>query len=136
MEQLKTSLKLFGSSGNLLGLGIFLGSIALLSGCYYDNEEYLYGDQNACNPVNVSYGAEVAPILETNCLACHSGAGASGGIALDTYDQVMVYVDSGQLMCSISHGDGCSPMPQNAAQLLPCSIQTIDQWIGEGSPDN
>ncbi|HZA37199.1 MAG TPA: c-type cytochrome domain-containing protein, partial [Vicinamibacterales bacterium] len=42
------------------------------------------------------YARDVVPILEANCVRCHSPAQQEGGLLLDTYDDLVKGGDSGQ----------------------------------------
>lgn len=106
-----------------------------LSSCYYDVEEELY-TSTGCDYTNISYTATVLPILIDNCLSCHSNASNSGNISLEGYDKVKTYVDNGELLGSIKHASGYSPMPKNLAPLLDCEITKIEYWINQGAPNN
>jgi hypothetical protein len=105
------------------------------SGCYYDVEEELYPD-TGCRVQNMSYQADILPILTSRCYVCHSAAANNGGISLEGYASLQRYVDNGQLLGAIRHDGGFSPMPKNAPQLPACQIEQIQAWIATGAPDN
>lgn len=107
----------------------------MLSSCYKDNEEDLYPDNN-CNTTNVSFSATVWPAINNNCVSCHSGAGASAGIRLGNYNEVVAAVDGGRFLGAIKHENGFSAMPQGAAKLSDCAISQIDAWIAQGKLNN
>lgn len=109
--------------------------VSFLTGCYYDNEEKLYGMQ-ACPTEDVTFSGTIAPILSSNCLSCHSESLRSGGIALETYAQVKAVADQGALLGAVTHSSGFSPMPKNAPQLSDCNIDAIRQWVEAGSLNN
>ncbi|MBL0357794.1 MAG: hypothetical protein IPP72_13315 [Chitinophagaceae bacterium] len=91
---------------------------------------------SACDSSQFTYAAKVKPILQTNCLGCHSGVAASGGyIPLDTYDGVKEQALFGTLYISINH-TGTYPMPKNGAKLSDCKIAVVRKWIESGAPDN
>ena len=115
--------------------GFILISIVTITSCYYDNEETLY-PPTECMTTNMSYQADVSPIISNNCLVCHSAAAHLGDIILEGYTEVKKYVDSGQLMGAINHEDGFSPMPSEAPKLDDCSIEKIESWIADGALDN
>lgn len=110
----------------------------ILASCAKDNEEDLYppiGDN--CNTENVSYTQTVVPILNNNnCVSCHAGAGASGGIQLDSHNAVAAAAASGRLLGAIKHEAGYSAMPQGGSKLSDCEISQIDAWIAQGAFDN
>ena len=117
---------------------ILSGSLASLSGCYNDTEEQLYG-ASVCNLDIVTYALSVQPIISNNCYACHSQANApanGSGIVLEGYAKLIIAVNNGLLVESISHGPNASPMPKNAPKLSDCKINTIKKWIESGALNN
>jgi hypothetical protein len=113
-------------------------SLVTFSGCYYDNEEYLYG-KIPCDVTAVTYSVTVSTILATHCYNCHgtaTGNASGAGIILDSYAKLKPYVTNGKLMGSISHAGGYSPMPKGATKLSSCDIQKIQAWITAGAPEN
>ena len=115
---------------------LLTGLALLLPSCYNDNEEYLYPDTAACDTSNVSYIADVAPVLTQNCNACHGGAAPQAGIRTDNYDDLMIVVGNGKFGGAINHQTGFSPMPQNGPKLNSCDLAKINQWIANGAPNN
>ncbi len=112
-------------------LALFLVS---LMACYYDKEEILYPGNTACDTTNVRYSIQIQGIISQNCLPCHSAVTASGGIALETYDQVKTMVQNGRVPAAINHQQGSSPMPKSAPKLSDCKIKTIEIWQQQGCP--
>lgn len=109
--------------------------VMLASGCYYDVEEEIYPTIE-CQTMDMSYMDDILPIIETNCLACHSAAANFGNITLEGFDQMRKYVDDGSLIGVIRHESGFSPMPKNQAMLLNCEIEKIEAWIANGASNN
>lgn len=87
-----------------------------------------------CDTTNVTYSTTIFSIIENSCLACHRAS--SGGTNLSDYTHVKASVDLGKFYCSITHGSGCSPMPQGSAALSNCRIKQIKKWIDSGAPNN
>ena len=110
-------------------------AFVFLSSCYYDNEEYLYGE-DACVDGDATYAGVVSGIIQRNCLSCHSQSVASGGIILDNYNSVSLHAKSGRLLGAITHASGFSPMPKNAARLSDCNINAIKSWVESGALNN
>lgn len=110
--------------------------LVTVSGCYYDKEELLYPNFGICDTAAVKYSTTVLPIITANCYSCHAGNFPSGGIKLDTYNDIRVHATSGRLYGAISHSNGFQPMPQNAPMLSTCKIQAIKKWIDDGAPNN
>lgn len=91
---------------------------------------------SGCDTVNVTFTAAVRPVLQNNCVACHSGAFPSGGIILSTYAGVKAVADNGKLVGAIAHQSGFIPMPQGGARLPDCQISQIRAWVNKGAPNN
>jgi len=108
----------------------------LLTGCYYDVEEELYPATVSCDTSNVTYSLTVKPIIDDNCIVCHSQASQQGSVVLETYNDIQVYASSGQLLGAIKHESGFSPMPQGGAKLSDCNILKIEKWVSSGIPNN
>lgn len=114
---------------------ILVGLVAV-SGCYYDSEEYLYPTPtggNACDTTTVSFSNRLMPIINNNCLSCHSTSLALGGIALETHADVTANIDL--IIPAIDH-TGPHPMPQGGAKLPNCDIAAFVAWRDHGAQDN
>jgi hypothetical protein len=120
----------------ILKLKWFMVFALLVTGCYYDNEEDLYGTVTCTPNPNASFTVDVLPILNIKCNNCHAGTSPSGGIKLNSYTEVIKYVEDGSLMGSINHASGYSAMPKNGGKLPPCEIQVIQDWIDAGALNN
>ncbi len=107
----------------------------LLSSCYYDVEEDLYGPLD-CNPIDVSYSTDIGSIMENYCNSCHNLGTQSGGVRTDNYRELKIVADNGRLLGSIKHEDGFTAMPQGVDLLSSCNISKIEVWITEGTKDN
>jgi hypothetical protein len=120
----------------IIGLFCLLFLVIISSNsCYYDKEELLY-PQTTCDSATVTYSGTIIPILLSNCNGCHSGSTPSAGINFSAYAGVKSQVDNGQFLGSVSHANGYSPMPKNAAKLNNCNIAKIRKWVAAGAPNN
>ena len=118
-----------------VSLYIFILSGLFVISCFYDNEEELY-PENTCITEAMSYSGNVLPILEDNCYSCHDQASNQGGVTLEGYINLKVYVDNGKLLGVIKHEPGFPEMPQNSPQLGGCQIAKIEAWINQGALEN
>jgi hypothetical protein len=108
----------------------------------------------------VSYSADVQPILDNYCIECHSGAGegeAASGFAVDDYDAVMTGTKFGKVVVPGSSAssslylvvaqktDPKIHMPPHHDESLaegrgfPLSrenIEAIATWIDQGAKNN
>jgi hypothetical protein len=121
-----------------LSIVTFVTILLCGASCYYDNEEALYPSVNAtCDTANVTFSGTIVPLLDNNCLSCHSNAmaaSAGNGIRLEDYANVLsrAAVISG----SINHSGTHSPMPKNSSKLKACLITQFDIWLRNGTPNN
>lgn len=81
----------------------------------------------------VTYDDDVAPIINTNCVGCHSGPSANAGLQLDGYANVRAAAEQGNLVNRINNAS--NPMPPSG-QLPPETRQIIDQWVADGFLEN
>lgn len=94
------------------------------------------GSGNGCDTANMQYAANVRPILQANCYSCHGNGASSGGVTLDSYNGVKAQVNNGNLIGTITHASGYSPMPRGGAKLSDCDINKIRGWIARGALNN
>lgn len=81
----------------------------------------------------VTYDDDVAAIINTNCVSCHSGPNANAGLQLTGYANVRAAAEQGNLVNRINNS--ANPMPPSG-QLPPATRQIIDQWIIDGYLEN
>lgn len=124
----------------VLCLGLFIWS----TGCKNDKDDTPPitkdddngGGGNGCDTSFIpSYATRVLPILQNNCLGCHSAAGASGGIVLSNYTQAKN--NAAKLIPSVNHPAGLpnsKKMPPGG-KLNECDIVIINRWANSGFPE-
>jgi len=88
-----------------------------------------------CNLENVSFAADIAPIVSNNCVSCHSGASPNAGVRLTTYAEITAIAESGRLSNVLTGSNGAPQMPPGGT-LGNCSIDKIEKWINDGYPNN
>ncbi len=89
-----------------------------------------------CDTSNVSFSANIQPLINSYCKGCHSGSSPQGNVSLDNYNNIKTYADNGQLLGSVKWSPGYTPMPYNQPQLDTCYIKQIEIWIKNGAPNN
>ncbi len=82
--------------------------------------------------INITFSGTIFPLIQSNCLGCHSSTGTN----LIGYDSIYKQVINGKLNCTVNHLSGCLPMPQNGQMLCPGKIAQIKKWIDSGAPNN
>jgi hypothetical protein len=111
--------------------------IVSLSSCYYDNEEELYPFDNCNLPQEISYAADVEPIISSSCAVsgCHVQGGEGNGV-FDSYQAVAAKIDNGNGVFSnrvFEVGDMAGPSYGN---LADCEVETLRKWVEQGAPNN
>jgi hypothetical protein len=87
-----------------------------------------------CDTLNINFDKSIMPILQANCIACHSAKQSSGGVDLSTYEKIVPYITNGKLYGSIMHLAGYKPMPTVSSQLSKCDLATIRKWLVDSYP--
>ncbi len=88
-----------------------------------------------CATENMSFSADIQPILASNCVSCHNGPGGNGGVNLATYQGVKTAVDTRGLLATIKHDAGVYNMPPGA-KMPDCNVKKIEEWIAQGMANN
>jgi hypothetical protein len=121
-------------------IAVGVGLTFMTAGCYYDNEEDLYGNgpDNPCDTSQVSFIKDIQPIIVQMCgyNGCHGESFPSDNIALNNYDNIVNTVSPELLLSSIAHDGNASNMPKNGNKLPDCDIAKIEKWINDGQPNN
>jgi hypothetical protein len=120
---------------------IFPALVLIFSGCYYNNQEALYGKPDGnCNATMAMYSMDILPILQTNCFSCHSAAavagGDGGGHNFEIFSVVQTMALNGKLVGSVDHLPGYIPMPQFGNKISNCDISKIKTWVNTGALNN
>ncbi len=77
----------------------------------------------------ISYKSDIAPMMSTYCVSCHSSGQANGGVNLSSYSSVSS--NASRSLSSIKSGS-MPPMgsiPDSLVQKLSC-------WISQGKANN
>lgn len=121
----------------------------LLSGCYYDRADHLYGQGGASDggggggvmpcdtTLVVSFAGNLLPILDTHCNNCHSATAPDGGLDLTSHEGVSQSGNVGSLVSRLRLPmSDLGSMPQNGVPLPECDIVLFELWIAQGAPNN
>ncbi|MDX2284974.1 MAG: c-type cytochrome domain-containing protein [Bacteroidia bacterium] len=90
----------------------------------------------SCDTAGVTFSGFVQPLIQSNCIGCHRGAAAGGGIRLETHAQVQVVSLNGNFFGAINHQPGFVAMPIGAAKLPACTLLKVKTWISKGALNN
>jgi hypothetical protein len=119
----------------LSSLALVIVVLFVTFSCSKKNEQEL-GVGAVCDTNNMSYSADIIPILESICFSCHGNGLSENGINFDTYSGVKAVADNGKLVGAISHAAGFVAMPQSAPKLSDCNINKIKSWVNAGAANN
>jgi len=122
----------------LVALGLFVSFVFLClpAGCYWDNEEDLYGPDPTtnCDTVGMRYSVEIRTIMAENCDKCHLSSSATySGIPYENHAQFKAVATNGKLLDRINNQ--AAPMPETGLMSL-CNRLKIEAWVKAGSPNN
>ena len=114
---------------------LFVAALSI-NACTYNTEEELY-PTDECNTVAMSLGTDISPILDNySCNSCHSSTSNAGGVDLEGYTNLKIWVDNGRLLGSMKHDGATSPMPKAAPKMAQCDIDKVEAWITQGAQNN
>ncbi|ARU41868.1 hypothetical protein CCB80_12245 [Armatimonadetes bacterium Uphvl-Ar1] len=95
--------------------------------------------------VTVSFKEDINPLIQANCLGCHSGPKAKEGIDMSSYELLTTSGEHGaiikpgdsssSLMIKAMTGDGVDIMPP-AGKLPDDKIELVAQWIDAGAKND
>jgi len=124
-------MKQFAFAAVLLLFGL---TLAVQPACYFDNEEELYGlTTGTCDTAGIKYSVHIKPLIDANCIVCHSPNGVQSSTPLDNYADLKILADNDKLVGRTN--DAGSPMPQSG--LLPeCDRLKIRAWVTAGALNN
>jgi WD40 repeat protein len=90
-----------------------------------------------------SFSADIAPILQKNCLACHTSSTKMGGLVMDSYDSlikggthgavIVPHNARGSRLALMLEGKIEPRMPFGADPLPAADIAAIEAWIDAGA---
>lgn len=90
----------------------------------------------------VSFEKDIAPIFVTFCLRCHSGNDPASGLSVETFEDILIGGDSGEVLIAgnmkesrlyrLIGGLENPRMPQGQARITRKNLNDIQAWIKEG----
>jgi uncharacterized membrane protein len=115
---------------------ILLSSTCLvqLQGCYYDNEELLYGATASCDSVQAGFSVDVSPIVSTKCAiaGCHNAATGAGSAVLTNHAEISAKAARIKDRAVVQK----SMPPSGFPALTDAELNKLRCWIESGAPNN
>jgi len=105
----------------------------------------------ACGQAEVSYKAEVQPILKQYCIECHDTGGQGtekSGLSMASYENLMqgtrfgAIVKPGDSLTSVlimlveGRADPSIKMPHGKASMPQDKIDVLKKWVEQGAKNN
>lgn len=113
---------------------VVVSSLTLFN-CANDSEDDLI-DPNAL-PAIVNYVDHIKPIIDNNCIGCHSNPPVNGApISLTTYQNVKSAVQNNHLISKINGNGPGERMPLGGQKLPQRTIDLITKWETDGLLEN
>ena len=111
---------------------IILASLFVISSCTNDSES----DLTVPVAVVVKYNTDVRPIIQANCIECHTDPPQNGApMPLLTYENVRDAVKTRGLIDRISSTDPSFSMPFGRDRLPQSKIDLIIAWKNNNYPE-
>lgn len=129
------------------GLIIFLWCAFLLASCNFHIPDHVEVHCDNCGapptavpppgtlPVGTLTYKNVANVFSGYCVRCHTGVGASGGVTLTSYSEVMSYVkpgDTSSKLCAVLQGNLMPP----GNPLSKTLSDSVCLWIKQGAKES
>ncbi|WP_066754983.1 c-type cytochrome [Chryseobacterium glaciei] len=109
-----------------------LSSAVLLVAC----ESRTYEEISDNTPITetVKYTQDVKPIVEANCISCHSATGSASYKPFTNYDQVKTNIDG--ILDRIQRQNGDSQKMPQGGSLSQSQINIFIKWKADGLIEN
>jgi hypothetical protein len=117
---------------------VIIGIIVMVllgSRCTRDNEEDLFAGE-LCITENITYAADIAPMMQQHCNVCHSITAPQANVVTSQYASLRAIVIDGRLLGSVKHEAGFVAMPFGLPKLDDCLILRLESWINAGALNN
>ena len=100
------------------------------SGCEKNVEEDHEIKTVDCSVVKAYYTENVAPILSSNCIGCHSGSTPAAELPLDSYTSVYAAIKSGNVLDRVNRNSGDNGfMPQGGQKLSNANLDFLQTFF-------
>jgi len=88
-----------------------------------------------CDTFLVKYNTHLVGILDSKCVRCHNSDAPSGGVTLESYDELVSTTIEGSMPAVLRGADGYGIMPPGPiSPLKECDIRKFEIWNENGKP--
>lgn len=118
---------------NFYSILCLTAGVIIITSCTKDvgtNPDLITKNSNPCD--SITYTTSVKPIIDNQCINCHSAGGQSPD--LSTYSLLKVQVDGGRIKARVIDQNPSSMPP--AGNLSSEELNSIKCWLNAGAPNN
>lgn len=111
---------------------VIFSLFTILQSCEYASENDLTEQIDPAD--NITYAIHVAPIINANCVSCHSNPAVAGAsIPMTNYSEVKSAFENTNALNRMNKQPGEGGfMPKYGTRLPQTSIDLVEEWINEG----
>ena len=83
---------------------------------------------------NITYTEHIKPIIDANCVACHSNPAVGGAsVPMTNFEEVKLVFENTDALDRMNRQPGESGfMPKYGSRLPQVSIDLVEEWMNEG----
>lgn len=107
---------------------IFLSFVVLT---IFSCQSSTYDDISPKNITNPTYAKNIKPIVDANCISCHSQGGTGQYPNLETYLELKDGCENGKVICRIE-GQTCGEVMPQSGRMPQSTIDLIKLWKAQG----
>ena len=109
-----------------------LSALTLIMSCENSSESDLIEQTDPTE--NITYSEHIKPIIDANCVACHSNPPVGGAsVPMTNFEEVKLVFENTDALDRMNRQPGQSGfMPKYGARLPQASIDLVEQWMNEG----
>lgn len=103
-------------------------------GCYYDNEELLYGSGASCDTVQAKFSTDIDSIIQSKCAysGCHDASTGKGSTVLTNYQEISSKANRIKDRAVLQK----TMPPSGSPSLSDTEVIKLKCWIESGTPNN
>lgn len=112
---------------------ILILTFLFISSCTYNTFEI-----EACDDKTISFSKNVFPIIEENCINCHTSNCNSGGLIFNDYNSIVRNIESILYVIQLDETEYLSMPPTwaNFSKMNQNNINQLNIWYEEGLCNN
>ncbi|MCW3160196.1 hypothetical protein [Chryseobacterium oryctis] len=111
---------------------LYISSLITLLAC--ESRTYEEISENVPVVEKVTYSKDIKPIIDANCIVCHSAGGQASFQPWTGYNQVKIHIDN--ILDRIQRQNGDPLKMPKGGSLSPMQINIFIKWKADGLPEN